>query len=272
MTIGKLRAGQENYYLAAVAHGVEDYYSERGEVPGRWIGSGADELGLTGEVDDDDFHMVLSGVDPSSGLRLRRSNASVSGFDVTLSAPKSVSLLWALGDERISAAIVVAHESAVDATIGYLEREAIRSRRGHNGVDVVEGGGVIGAAFRHRTSRAGDPQLHTHVVIANATRCEDGVWRALDGRLPYAHARTAGFLYQAELRHALTQSLGLAWEPVVKGVAEVSGMPVQVLREFSRRRIAIELAAAARGDSSIRARRRIADETRPTKDHNVDFA
>ncbi len=185
MSIGKLSAGQEGYYLAGVAHGVEDYYLEAGEVPGRWLGTGAAQLGLAGVVDDDAFRSVLSGEDPSAGVRLRRTNARLCAFDLTLSAPKSVSLLWALGGPDTAKAVVAAHEDAVDQTIGYLEREAVRSRRGHNGIESVAGGGVIGAAFRHRTSRAGDPQLHTHVLVANATLCEDGVWRALDGRLLY---------------------------------------------------------------------------------------
>jgi conjugative relaxase-like TrwC/TraI family protein len=217
MSIGKLSAGQEGYYLAGVAHGVEDYYLEAGEVPGRWLGGGAALLGLAGDVDDDEFRTVLSGADPSAGVRLRRGNARLCAFDVTLSAPKSVSLAWALGDPGTAQTVVAAHEYAVDQAIGYLEREAVRSRRGHNGLESVEGGGVIGAAFRHRTSRAGDPQLHTHVLVANATVCEDGVWRALDGRLLYGHARTAGFLYQAALRYALTWSLGVSWEYAIHG-------------------------------------------------------
>ncbi len=272
MSIGKLRAGQEGYYLAAVAHTIDEYYTEAGEVPGRWLGTCAAQLQLVGEVHEDDFRAVLSGVDPSTGEALRRRNASLHAFDLTLSAPKSVSLLWALGDTDTAAAVVEAHEHAVDQTIGYLEREGVRSRRGHNGIEAVEGGGVIGAAFRHRTSRAGDPQLHTHVVVANATCCEDGVWRSLDGRHLYAQARTAGYLYQAELRLALTRSLGVGWEYPIKGSAELVGIPRDVLREFSRRRIKIEEAAAALGDSSVPARRRLADQTRTTKDHDVDFA
>jgi len=272
MSVGKVSSGQEGYYLSAVAHGAEDYYSERGEVPGRWIGAAADELGLAGDVDDDAFRAVLSGADPSTGLRLRRGNARVCAFDLTLSAPKSVSVLWALGDADTTAAVVAAHEVAVDAAVGYMQREAVRSRRGHDGVETVEGGGLIGAAFRHRTSRAGDPQLHTHVVVANTTQCEDGVWRTLDGRHLYAHARTAGFLYQAELRHALSRSLGLEWEPVSKGVGEVVGVPQEVLREFSRRRIQIEAAMDAAGDGSIPSARRLAVETRKTKDYDVDPA
>ncbi len=272
MSVGKVSVGQESYYLSAVAQGAEDYYSEHGEVPGRWVGKGAGEFGLAGEVDEDDFRSVLSGADPSTGVQLRRANGRVCAFDLTLSAPKSVSVLWALGDPDTAAAVIAAHEVAVDAAVRYVERNALRSRRGHNGVDQVDGGGLIAAAFRHRTSRAGDPQLHTHVVVANTTRCEDGVWRALDGRHLYAHARTAGFLYQAELRQALSRSLGLEWEPVAKGVGEVSGVPHEVLREFSRRRIQIETAMAERGDMSIRSARRLAVTTRSRKDHDVDSA
>ena len=155
-----------------------------------------------------------------------------------------MSLSWALGSQQTAAVVIAAHEHAVDETIAYLEREAIGSRRGHDGVESVKGGGVIGAAFRHRTSRAGDPQLHTHVLVANATLCEDGVWRALDGRVLYAQARTAGFLYQAELRHGLSQSLGVSWENPVAGQAEMVGFDKGLLREFSSRRIEIEHAAA----------------------------
>ena len=213
---------------------------------------------------------MLSGVDPSAGVRLRRSNARLCAFDLTLSAPKSVSLSWALGNPDTAAAVIASHEHAVDQTIAYLEREAIGSRRGHDGVESVVGGGVIGAAFRHRTSRAGDPQLHTHVLVANATLCEDGVWRALDGRVLYAQARTAGFLYQAELRHGLTQSLGVSWENPAAGQAEMVGFDNKLLREFSSRRIEIEHAAVEAGDVSVQSRRRLAVTTRRAKDYDVD--
>ncbi len=146
----------------------------------------------------------------------------------------------------------------------------MRSRRGHNGVESVAGGGVIGAAFRHRTSRAGDPQLHTHVLVANATLCEDGVWRALDGRLLYGHAGTAGFLYQAALRDGLTRSLGVSWEYPVYGQGEITGVGRDVRREFSQRRIEIQAAAAEAGNDSVRSRRRLAVRTRTAKDYHVD--
>jgi len=88
-----------------------------------------------------------------------------------------------------------------------MEREACRARRGRGGAIVVQGQGYIAAAFRHRASRAGDPLLHTHVVVANATRAADGRWTALHGQLLYRHAKTVGFLYQSVLRAELTERL-----------------------------------------------------------------
>ncbi len=146
----------------------------------------------------------------------------------------------------------------------FLERTAVKARTGHNGVGQVDGEGLIAAAFRHRTSRAGDPQLHTHVVVANATHCGDGAWRSLDARWIYGYARTAGFLYQAELRRQLTARLGVSWSDVDKGVAEIAGIDRRVLREFSRRRIEIEHALGT-DPSSVGAARTAALATRPAK-------
>ena len=115
--------------------------------------------------------------------------------------------------------------------------------------------GLVAAAFRHRTSRAGDPQLHTHVLVANLGRGPDGRWSALDGRRLYAHARAASFVYQAVLRAELTRTLGLEWLPVRNGIAELVGVPKPVLRAFSRRRAEIQ-AALARARDVGPARRR----------------
>ena len=126
-------------------------------------------------------------------------------------------------------------------------------------------GGLVAAAFRHRTSRAGDPQLHTHVLVANLGRGPDGRWSALDGRRLYAHARAASFVYQAVLRAELTRTLGLEWLPVRNGIAELVGVPKPVLRAFSRRRAEIEAALAERGTSGPRAAEAAALATRQTK-------
>lgn len=272
MSLKPVSSGQESYYLSEVSQGAEEYYTQGGEVPGRWLGVLAARVSLSGEVDADDLRSVLAGVVPSTGEQIARNNRKVTAIDLTLSAPKSVSLLWALGDSTTAAAVVHAHEHAVEVALGYLEREAVRARRGKAGSEVIDGDGLIAAAFRHRTSRAGDPQLHTHVLVANATYCpDDGAWRALHGKVLYWHARTAGHLYQAELRHALTASLGVEWTSTVKGCAELTGISRGVIEEFSRRRAQVEREMERTGDRSIRAARRAAVVTRPVKDHDIDY-
>ena len=270
LNIGVLAAGSENYYLGSVARGAEDYYLG-GEVPGRWIGRGADLLGLGGEVDGDDLVAVLGDRDPKTGTPLGcGTNRKVPGFDLTFSTPKSVSVLFGLGASDIALAVRDAHEEAVDAALGYVERHAVWSRRGRNGVDEVVGDGLVGAAFRHRTSRAGDPHLHTHVLVANTVRGPDGNWRTLDFRHVYAHAKTTGYLYEAHLRHLLTERLGLEWRPVRNGTAELAGIPDTVTRLFSTRRVEIEAALAARGETSARAAQVATLDTRRPKDREVD--
>src|SRR5918994_927271 len=188
VTIGKLGKGQEGYYLESVAAGGEDYYSGEGEAPGRWLGGGAAELELHGQVGREQLTAVLNAQDPRSGEQLPRGlwKRRTPGFDATFSAPKSVSVLWATADEETAAAIRDAHERSVDAALGYLEREAAFSRTGAERVP-TRGSGFVGAAFRHRTSRAGDPQLHTHVLVANLTQSEGGEWRGGAGQR--AHRR-----------------------------------------------------------------------------------
>ncbi len=271
LSIGKLGAGQQSYYLENVSNGVEDYYSGRGEAPGRWVGTAARVLGLDGRVNGDDLRAVLEGRDPGTGVPLGRVRSDrVPGFDLTFRAPKSVSVLFGLGGFEVSADVHGAHEAAVDAALGYLEREACWSRRGTNGTEGIAGEGFVGAAFRHRSSRAGDPHLHTHVLVANTTLAADGRWATLDARHIYLHAKTAGYLYEAHLRAELTRRLGVAWRPVVNGIADLEGIPDAVLRAFSTRRAEIEAEMATRGVSSPRAAEIAALDTRQAKDYTVD--
>ena len=159
----------------------------------------------------------------------------------------------------------VAHDRAVREAIGYLERTAAAVGRGSGSAIVEEASGLIAAGFRHRTSRAGDPQLHTHVLVANLGRGVDRRWSALDGRRLYAHARTASFIYQAVLRAELTRTLGVEWTRVRNGIGEVVGVPIDVRRAFSRRRAEIESALDARGTSGARAAEAAALATRRAK-------
>jgi conjugative relaxase-like TrwC/TraI family protein len=163
-----------------------------------------------------------------------------SGYDATFSAPKSVSVLMGLADPGVAAQVRAAHTTALSDAVGLLETLAARAARGHQGDGLraprIATSGVIGAAFEHHTSRADDPQLHTHVLLLNLTHGLDGRWSALDSRTLHRQATTASYLYQARLRAELTRRLGVAWTPVERGVAEIEGIPKGLCRVFSTRR------------------------------------
>ncbi len=194
--------------------------------------------------------------------------APVSGYDLVFSCPKSVSLLHALtGDERVRREIGEAHEVAWHAALAYLEREACVVRRGHGGAGREGGGGFVAAAFRHRTSRAQDPHLHTHVIVANMARTADGEWRALDGEAILRTYRLAGgYLYEAQLRHELSRRLGLEWTEPMKGMAELVQVPESVVRAFSTRRRSLVEHMEALGTEGFAAARAAALATREAKE------
>ena len=274
LNIGRMAPGGHDYYLGIVASGAEDYYLAAGEEPGRWVGRGAQRLSLAGRVEAEELRAVLAGHDPASGEQLARHPArKVPGFDLTFRAPKSVSLLWGLGDRATGAQVMAAHDAAVDAAVGYLERVAGFTRRGQGGVEQVRAEGLVASAFRHRSSRAGDPLLHTHVLVANlAETVDDGVWRTLDARRLYAHAKTAGVLYQAHLRHELTTSLGVAWQPPVNGAADIAGVERELIEAFSQRRQAIVQVLRERGEDSAKAAQVATLDTRQAKDRQTSEA
>lgn len=273
LTVGKIAATPSAglYYVRQVARGAEDYYAGEGEVAGGWIGSGSRALGLAGEVDADGIVRLLDARDPSSGARLRQPLASgaVAGFDLTFRAPKSVSVLFGIAEETVAGEIRAAHQAAVAEALGYMEREACKARQGRGGATVVAGRGFVAAAFEHRSSRAGDPLLHTHVVVANETQGPDGRWSALDGRLLYQHAKTGGYIYQAVLRAELTERLHLRWHAVERGAADVVGVPRDVIDHFSQRRAEILELMAKRGEHSARAAQIATLETRRRKQYGV---
>lgn len=194
------------------------------------------------------------------------------GYDLTLRPPKSVSILWALGSASQRAAIRKAHREAVDVVVSHIETHALYAKRGSKDRGRVEVDGLVAAAFDHRTSRAGDPLLHTHVVAANLTHTADDKWQAVDGRPLFDNARPAGHLYQAHLRHLLSTRLGIEWEPVHNGWAEITGVPEPVIRAFSKRRDEIEEMVAESGYTSARAHQAATLETRQAKEYGVDPA
>jgi conjugative relaxase-like TrwC/TraI family protein len=244
-------AGWE-YYAREVADGLEDYYAGVGEAPGVWTSVGASVAGFSGTVTGDALALAFGDArHPVSGERLGSGwrAEGVIGFDATFSAPKSVSLLFALGDSELRAQVRAAHVVAVEeAGLAYLEEHAAFTRRGRNGVMVMDTDGLVIARFEHRTSRALDPQLHSHCLILNKV-CDtsDGSWRALHGRPLFDEAKTAGMLYQAGLRAELSRRLGVAWGPVSEhGQAELAGIPQELLARFSTRSQEVEVAAEAK--------------------------
>lgn len=272
MSLAKLGAGVVDYLEEMVARGVEEYYANAKEAPGEWLGQSSTRLGLDGVIDADDFRRVLSGAHPDTGERLTsgKSMPKVVGLDATFCAPKSASLLFALGGSEVSNEARNAHDTAITEAFDVLQSLA-RGRRDRNGTRLVAGDGLMGAAYRHRTSRAADPHLHTHVVIPNLVYApEDRRWSALDARPLYAWCRTVGFLYQAQLRYELSSRLGVRWQPVSKGMAEIAGFERAVLREFSTRRREIERELADAGRSGAKAAQRAAYKTRRAKDPGLD--
>ena len=263
-----LRAAKGSDYYERAEFARDDYYAEQGQVRGSWVGSGADALGLSGHPAEGALGVLLDGRDPSTGAPLsgaaRRHDGNVA-FDLTFAAPKSVSVLAAVGDERVRHAVLRAHAHGVQAALAYLEREACFVRRGHNGLTVLPAQGFVGAAYLHEMARSGDPHLHAHVVIANRVRGEDGRWSAPDMRPVYAHAKTAGTIADAVMRASLTQSLGVEWGPVVNGIAELVAVPKNVREHFSARHAEIMEEALARGYTSPAALAVIQRETRDTK-------
>lgn len=267
LSIGKITEGNRSYHLEQVAQNAEEYYSGKGEAEGMWLGGGAEEFELAGVVGAEAFNATLNGADPRNMNVLAPSFArrKVLGFDLTYSAPKSVSLMFVLGDEKVREEVRSAHDAAVLEAMSYMEHVAAWGREGAAGKIKVEGEGFISSAWRHRTSRAGDPQLHTHVVTANMVKTEHGRWVALDSGRLYEHARTGGFLYQAALRRELTNRLGVEWMRVVNGMADVSGFSRDGLEEFSKRRAAVLAAMEANNGHSRDAGEIAAKTTRAPK-------
>src|SRR6266540_5268033 len=292
LSVAKLSPGQEAYYERSVADGIDDYYAGRGESPGVWFGSGASERELEGVVGEGELGRLIGGRHPLTSDELRRhppkkqitverinpatgehrleqkTLSPVAGYDLVFSPPKSVSLLHALGSEEVRHAVSQAHLAAWQAALAYLEEQACVTRRGKRGVVRERGVGFVAAAYQHRTSRAQDPHLHTHVIVANMTPSpSDGEWRALDGEaLLKTYRLAAGYLYEAHLRCELSTRLGLEWNVPEKGWAEFRGVPRAVIEAFSTRRAQVLEHLAEQQTSGFYAAQVAAVATRERKE------
>ena len=180
-------------------------------------------------------------------------NRAVHGFDFTFAPPKSVSVLWALGDAGVREQVEAAHHDAINHVVAMMETDSIRTRQGAGGVVQTETRGVIAAAFDHWDSREGDPHLHTHLVVANRVQGPDGAWRTLDSRGALMPAQVAlSEAYDNHLMDALAARLGVEWH--VRSISrtgrehwEIDGVDDRLLKAFSTRHAQIEAAREEAG-------------------------
>jgi conjugative relaxase-like TrwC/TraI family protein len=266
-----VRDGGVGYYVRDLVPGRAEGSGVAGESPGVWTGQGAGVLGLRGTVGADEFTEVLAGRDPMGDrpLRTSRGQRAVSGIDILFVAPKSASLLHLLGPREVAEATGAAHDAAVADAVGYLERNACGVRRSRGGaVHLMPATGAVSAAFVHRTSRALDPHLHTHLVAANVAQGVDGLWSSVDTRRLFQHRRPLGAVYDASLRRQLSDRLGVAWERGPSGKWDVVGVDPVLHRLFSQRAASIDeyLFRASPGRPTLGRRRAAFHAERPEKD------
>lgn len=242
LTVKDMGSTQANYYTELAR---EDYYTKGQEPPGVWLGAGAERLGLTGTIRESEFKNIYRGFSPDGETKLVQNAGKMSGklsrdpgWDLTFSAPKSVSIVWAIADEGTRQRIEQAHFEAVRTIAGELERLTV-VRKGKGGREREQAGLVV-AAYRHSTSRAVDAhtlpdmQLHTHALILNVgVSPSDGKARTITSRQFYQNEKTLGAAYRAELARNLE---AVGFEIVrARDSFDVKGVPQALITEFSKR-------------------------------------
>lgn len=240
-------AQASSYYEA------DDYYADGGLSPSEWQGESAKDLGLAGEVERDAFRDMLDGKLPDGqqlGTTRDGKLEHSPGWDVTMSAPKSVSIMAEVaGDRRL----IGAHDRAVKSALAFAERHAAATRIREDGkVERHQTGNLVVASFRHDTSRAQDPQLHTHNVIMNMTRDASGNWRSLEPRALYQLQKAIGAVYRQELAIGV-RGLGYEIQPGKDSLFEIKGVSPDVIRAFSERAAQVEARLAERGQTRATA-------------------
>lgn len=263
LTAVRSAAAAGSYYAA------DNYYSVGELTDGsQWMGEGSRQLGLEGRVETAAFAEVLAGRLPDGSVLEARRGEHRPGLDLTFSAPKSLSLLAILGkDERI----IEAFRQSVQATLSWAEKNLVEARVWDPSAkrqQVEQTGKVVAAGFLHDVNRNGDPQLHVHVVLANATLASDGKWHALRNDELYRNQHLLGAIHNAELRGRI-EALGYETVPAqnqIDGEFEVKGVSREAIEAFSTRRAEILDALAREDRSSPREREIAALATRRAKD------
>lgn len=259
--------GHANYYIKLAQ---QDYYTAQGNDPGVWFGGGAERLGLHGAVTSRAYEHLLGGRSPD-GRRDLVQNAGdeqrQTAWDLTFSAPKSVSVLWALGADDVRAQIEAAHRHAVEAALSFLEETTGLTRRGKAGAQ-LESAALTFGLFPHFSSRASDPQVHTHALLINLAVRQDGTTGALWSKEFFRAKLAAGAVYQVQLAAELREGMGLVPKPDRIGF-QVAGVPKDVCRAFSQRGETIRAVLAERNTQDARTAKQVTLDTRP---HKVNVA
>ena len=253
---GSAASGYAGYQESEVAKNREDYYSS--EDAGHWLGGAAQEMGLAGELKQGQLLAGLQGFHPDTGQALSKNAGEVhkGGWDLTFSAPKSISCIWAISDSTDRVIIESAQNKAAEKALNFLEESGAFLSRSRTDPGPV--GGVLAARFMHGTSREADPQLHTHCAVLNLQ--SDGSAIDFDTRWKMP----AGAVYRAELAAEL-QKMGFSTEPDGKSF-RIVGVPQSLEKEFSTRRNQIEEVLNAKGLTSAKAAEVAALVTRKSKE------
>jgi conjugative relaxase-like TrwC/TraI family protein len=248
----KIYAGEVSPFRVEVAKRIAAQQAAAGKLGDDPV-TAADRARVRTEVARD-FFRAEHGRDPIDAREIaatiakesRPHTQTVAGYDLTFSPVKSVSTLWAVADSHVAAQIEQAHQAAVQDALHFLERHALFTRQGRNGVRQVNVTGLVAAAFTHRDSRAGDPDLHTHVAVANKVQTLDGRWLSIDGRMLFKANVAASENYNTALEQHLRETLGVRFaeraggDPKLRPVREIVGVDPALNRRWSARRASIE--------------------------------
>ncbi|WP_245618483.1 MobF family relaxase [Knoellia aerolata] len=251
----KVYGGEVPAFQVEVARRIEDHAAALGH-PRDYPVPAQDRARIRTEVATELFR-EQHGRDPADARELsgaiatlsRPRTTAVAGYDLTFSPVKSVSTLWAIAPPAVAAQVELAHHDAVADALRFLEKHALFALEGANGVRQVDVTGLVAAAFTHRDSRAGDPDLHTHIAVANKVQTRTGKWLSIDGRILFKANVTASETYNTSLEAHLRTRLGLRFEPGDSGttadrdkrpVREVVGVDPRLTNRWSTRRTSIE--------------------------------
>ena len=265
-SVHPMEAGREQYYLGlTTSRGDDGYYTSGPEPAGVWFGRGAEALHLRGTGVAADLERLMRGFGPDGQPLVQNAGTDRrAGADLTFSAPKDVSLVWALGDVATARELEAGHDAAVRRTLTWFEDRVASCRVGKGGTD-REAAKIVAALFQHGSSRGQDMQLHTHALVLNVGVTTDGRTRALDTADLLYTKMLLGAHYHLELANELSTRLGLECEKH-KTWFEITGIPESLRKHFSSRREDILEHMATTGQSSAKAAAVAALETRPEKE------